>query len=78
MKNLLSNPSTKALHRWVTQESVQAGFEYLLRRRFHSLSGQLVPVLCNPQSKEVFSHVSLELPMFQFLPTASCSVTCPH
>jgi len=28
------------------------GFEYLQRRRIHNLSGQSVPVLCDPQSKE--------------------------
>jgi len=32
---------------------VQAGFEYLQRRRLHSLSGKPIPVLCHSQSKEV-------------------------
>ena len=33
------------------QELVQAGFEYLERRRIHNLSGQPVPVLGHPQSE---------------------------
>jgi len=35
------------------QDLVQADFEYLRRRRIHSLSGQPVPVLCHPQSDKV-------------------------
>ena len=58
----------------VRQESIQVGFEYLQRRRLHSLSGQLVPVLCHPQSKEVFSHVEMKRHVFQFVPAAPCSV----
>ena len=52
------------------QDLVQAGFEYLQRRRIHNLSGlsgQPIPVLCYPQSEEVLSHVQLELPMLQFI-----------
>jgi len=41
------------------QELVQAGLEYLPRRRFHSLSGQPVPVLRHPQSDEDIPHVPL-------------------
>ena len=35
------------------QDLVQAGLEYLQRRRIHNLSGQPVPVLCHPQREEV-------------------------
>jgi len=45
------------------QDLVQAGLEYLQRRRIHSLSGQPVPVLRHPQGEEVLPHVQLELPM---------------
>lgn len=55
------------------QESVQA-FEYLRRRRLHSLSGKLVPVLCNLHNEEVISHMQMELPVFHFEPVASCPV----
>ena len=35
-------------------------FDYLQRRRLHILSWQRIPVLCNPYSKEVYSHVQME------------------
>ena len=35
---------------------VQAGLEYIQRRRIHNLSGQPVPVLRHPQSEEVRNH----------------------
>ena len=54
------------------QDLVQAGFEYLRRRRLHNLSGQPVPVLHHPQSEEVLPHVQLELPVLQFVPIAPC------
>jgi len=50
------------------QNRVQAGLEYLQRRRLHSPSGQLVPVLRHPQREEFLLHVQLELPMLQFVP----------
>ena len=31
--------------------------------------------LCHPQSKIYFFHVQIEIPMFQFVPIAPCSVT---
>ena len=37
---------------WAAQDLVQVDLEYLQRRRMHNLSGQPVPVLCRPQSKE--------------------------
>jgi len=46
-------------------------FYYLQRRRICNRSGQSVPVLCHPHS-EVFSYVPVELPVFQYEPTASC------
>jgi len=35
------------------EDFVQAGLEYLQRRRLHSLPRQLVPVLRHPQSENV-------------------------
>lgn len=35
-------------------------------RRFHSLTGQSVPVLHHPYHKEVLLHVSMELPTYKF------------
>ncbi|XP_068793723.1 lebercilin isoform X2 [Struthio camelus] len=48
----------------VAQDPVQTAFEDLQRRRLHHLSGQPVPVLCHPHSKEVFPQVQRELPVF--------------
>ena len=48
------------------QDRVQAGLEYLQRRRLHNLPGQPVPVLRHPQREDVLPHVQTELPMFQF------------
>jgi len=50
------------------QDLVQTSFEHLQRRRVHSTSGQIVPVLCHSQSEEVFPHVQMELPMLLFMP----------
>jgi len=58
----LSSPSILLQH--VTRHNVQVGFEYLHRRRLYNLSGQSVPVLCHPHSKEVFLHIQMELPFF--------------
>jgi len=60
------------------QELVQAGLEYLQRRRLHNLPGQPVPVLHHPQSEEVLPHLQLEFAMLQFLPIAPCPVTGHH
>jgi len=56
------------------QELVQAGLQYLQRRRLHNLRGQPVPVLCHPQREEVLPHVQTELPLLQFVPIAPCPV----
>jgi len=53
-----------------TQDLVQAGLEYLQRRRLHHLPGQPVPVLRHPQKEEVLPQVQTELPMLQFVPAA--------
>jgi len=50
------------------QDLVQAGLEYLPRKRLHSLPGQPVPVLHHPQREEVLPDVQLELPVLQFVP----------
>ena len=42
----------------VAQDLVQAGLEYLQRRRLHNLPGQPVPGLCHPQSEEVLPSCS--------------------
>ena len=51
------------------QDRVQAGLEYLQRRRLHNLPGQPVPVLHHPQ-REVLPRVQTELPLLQFVPVA--------
>jgi len=61
-----------------TQDLVQAGLEYLQRRRIHSLPGQPVPVLRHPQREEVLPHVQTELPVPQFVPFAPCPVAGHH
>ena len=60
------------------QDLVQAGLEYLQRRRIYNLPGQPVPVLRHPQSEEVLPHVQTELPVPQFVPIAPCPVTGHH
>ena len=52
------------------QDLVQAGLEYLQRRRLHSLPGQPGPGLHHPQREEVLPRVQLELPLLQFVPVA--------
>ena len=60
------------------QDLVQAGLEYLQRRRLHNLPGQPVPVLCHPQREEALPHVQTEPPVLQFVPIAPCPVTGHH
>ena len=52
------------------QDFIQAGLEYLQRRRFHNLPGQPVAVFCHTQSEEIVPHVQVELPVLQFVPVA--------
>jgi len=77
-----SSSPTHLLKQGVLQQAaedlVQAGFDYLQRRRIHSLSGQPVPGLRHPQSEEVLPHVQTELPMLQFVPIAPCPVAGHH
>ncbi|PKU44774.1 hypothetical protein llap_4915 [Limosa lapponica baueri] len=77
---ILSNPPPpKQVHlEQAGLEHIQEGFEYLQRRRLRTLSGQPVPALCHPQSKEVFPHVQMELPVFQLVSVAPCPVTKHH
>ena len=56
------------------QDLVQAGLEYVQRRRLHHLTGQPVPGLRYPQREEVPPHVQTELPVLQFVPIAPCPV----
>jgi len=60
------------------QDLVQAGLQYLQRRRIHIPSGQLVPGLRHPQREEVLPHVQTELPVPQFVPVAPCPVPGHH
>jgi len=70
-------PKQGHLHQ-AAQELVQVGFEYLQRRRLHSLPGQPVPGLHHPQREEVLPHVQTELPLLQFVPIAPCPVLLPR
>lgn len=38
---------------------------------------QPVPVLCHPQSKSVFPHIQLEIPVFQCVPPVPCRSEFP-
>jgi len=60
------------------QDLVQAGLEYLQRRRLHKLPRQPVPGLRHPQREEVLPHVQTELPVPHFMPIAPCPVTGDH
>ena len=72
------NPLPKQGHlQQAAQDLVQAGLEYLQRRRLRNLPGQPVPVCRHPQREEVLPHVQMELPMLQFVPVAPCPVTGP-
>ena len=57
----------------VAQDYIQMAFEYLQQWRLRNLSGQPMTVLCHPHSKNVFSDVQREPPVFQFqfVPIAS-------
>ena len=55
----------------VKQESFQVAFEYCQRRKLHSHSEQIIPMLCHPQNKEILFHV--ELSRFQ---SVCCPLTC--
>jgi len=44
--HLVHLPAEAGSVQQVVQESVEVDFEYLQKRRLHSLSGQPVPVLC--------------------------------
>ena len=55
------------------QDRIQAGLEYLQRRRLHNLPGQPVPVLRHPQREEVLPHVQTELAV---LVCAHCPLSC--
>jgi len=48
------------------KDRIQAGLEYLQRRRLHKLPEQPVPGHHHPQSEEVLPHVQMELPLLQF------------
>ena len=58
----------------VAQVGIQAGLEYLQRRRIHDLPGQSYPMLRHHHCEEVPSHIGAELPMLQFMAVSSCPV----
>ena len=60
------------------EDLVQAGLEYLQRRRIHKLPGQPVAVLSHPQREEVLPHVQVELPVLQFVPLVPCPIAGHH
>jgi len=60
------------------QDLVQAGLEYLQRRRIHNLPGQPVPVLHHTQREKVLPNVQMELPMLHFVPVAPYLVAGHH
>ena len=77
--HLVQPPLTKQGHlQQAEQDIVQAGLEYLQRRRIHNLPGQPVPGLRHPQREEVLPHVQMELPVLQFVPIAPCPVAGHH
>ena len=51
-----------------SQYRIQLGFEYFHGWRLHNLSGQPVPVINHPPSREVFYCIEMEGPVLQFLP----------
>lgn len=65
-KNIWSNISAQVGP--VGQDCVQRAFEYHGGWRFHSLSGQPVPVLGHPHSKKVFPISQEKPPVFHFVP----------
>jgi len=66
------NPLPKQGHlEQAAQHHVQAGLEYLQRRRLHNLPGQPVPALCGLQAGSEAAGVSLALPLILFQ-------TCPQ
>jgi len=69
-----NNPAKACSLQQVVQESFQVGSGCL----HHNLSGQLVPVLRHPHSKEVLPCVNMELTMFQYLPITLCSIASHH
>jgi len=74
-----STPLPKQGHlQQAAQDCIQAGLEYLQRRRLHNLPGQPDPGLRHPQREEVLPHVQMELLMLQFVPVAPCPVTGHH
>jgi len=68
----------KGVLQQAAQDLIQAGLEYLQRRRLHSLPGQPGPGLHHPQGEEVLPRVQLELPLLQFVPVAPCLVAGHH
>jgi len=62
----------------IAQDHIQAAFKHLQRKRLRHLSRHTVPVLGQHHREAIFSHVQMELPLFQFEPVASRSVARHH
>lgn len=60
------------------QRHGQEASEYIQGQRLYSLSGQPVPLLGHPQSKNVFSHIQRKAPVFQGVPIASGMLMGTH
>jgi len=74
-----STPLPKQGHpEQAAQNLIQAGLEYLQRRRIHNPFGHRVPGLRHPQREGVLPHVQMELPLLQFVPVAPCPVAGHH
>jgi len=69
LKQVPYNRSHRKASGWVSSISREGGT---------TTSGQPVPVLCHPQGEEVFSHVFMELTVFQFVPLTTCHVAGHH
>jgi len=74
---LVQRPAKTGSQHYLTQIGMHMDFKYF-QRRLHTYSGQPVPVVLHPHSKEGFPCVQMEHLVFQFVPIAPCSVTGPH
>ena len=70
-----SNPLLEQAHpEQGAQERIQVGFVESPSLETFNLPGQPVPPLWHPHRKEVFSHIEVELAVFQLVPVAPCPV----
>uniref|UniRef100_A0A8C2T6U5 Bromodomain and WD repeat-containing protein 1 n=1 Tax=Coturnix japonica TaxID=93934 RepID=A0A8C2T6U5_COTJA len=67
-KQLHGSTSVASRKKLTSSSDIDAGLEYLQRRRLHHLPGQPVPVLRHPHCKEVLVHICAELLCCSFIP----------